>query len=317
MHKKAYFCGKSTDRMNTTTTSTPITCFTLEELIDMSGDKSRKGILRECVIAQSDSHMTAFRFPCRIDAFIIGVGCEGETSVTINLRQYTLRKDTLFVVSPQHIVQVQSDDRFKAHVMVISSEFLQRINIDMKLIMPLFMQFTTDSCLELPPTDSETMRSFMTLVERETRGAENRFVHHIISELLAATLYKLSAMLHQHFDQLPRKQSSTNSRSEEYMQRFSQLLNEHYKQERSVTFYAQKLCITPKYLTTLIKRISKRSVSEWIDSYVIMEAKTLIKYSNMSIQEISYYLNFPNQSFFGSYFKRHTGLSPSQYKAMV
>ena len=80
-------------------------------------------------------------------------------------------------------------------------------------------------------------------------------------------------------------------------------------------FYARQLCITPKYLTTLIKRISGLSVSEWIDNYVIIEAKTLLKYSHMSIQEIAYYLNFPNQSFFGSYFKRNTGMSPSQYKA--
>ena len=79
-------------------------------------------------------------------------------------------------------------------------------------------------------------------------------------------------------------------------------------------FYARQLCITPKYLTTLIKRISGLSVSEWIDNYVILEAKTLLKYSTMSIQEISYSLNFPNQSFFGCYFKRHAGLSPSQYK---
>ena len=65
----------------------------------------------------------------------------------------------------------------------------------------------------------------------------------------------------------------------------------------------------------IIKRISGKSVSEWIDNYVILEAKTLLKYSNMSVQEIAYYLNFPNQSFFGSYFKRNAGMSPSQYKA--
>lgn len=93
-----------------------------------------------------------------------------------------------------------------------------------------------------------------------------------------------------------------------------QLLSESFKTERSVAYYARRMCITPKYLTTLIKRISNKSVSEWIDEYVILEAKTLLKYSNMSIQEIAYHLNFPNQSFFGSYFKRNTGLSPSQYK---
>ena len=79
-------------------------------------------------------------------------------------------------------------------------------------------------------------------------------------------------------------------------------------------FYARQLCITPKYLTTLIKRISGLSVSEWIDNYVIIEAKTLLKYSTMSIQEIAYCLNFPNQSFFGKYFRSHTGMTPSAYR---
>ena len=66
--------------------------------------------------------------------------------------------------------------------------------------------------------------------------------------------------------------------------------------------------------STLIKRISGKSVSEWIDNYVILEAKTLLKYSNMSVQEIAYYLNFPNQSFFGKYFRSHTGMTPSAYR---
>lgn len=72
---------------------------------------------------------------------------------------------------------------------------------------------------------------------------------------------------------------------------------------------------TSKHLSNVIKELTGKSAGEWIDSYVILEAKTLLKYSNMSVQEIAYYLNFPNQSFFGSYFKRNTGMSPSQYKA--
>jgi AraC-like DNA-binding protein len=73
--------------------------------------------------------------------------------------------------------------------------------------------------------------------------------------------------------------------------------------------------LLPKRIIRNQRRISGKSVSEWIDNYVILEAKTLLKYSNMSVQEIAYYLNFPNQSFFGSYFKRNAGMSPSQYKA--
>jgi AraC-like DNA-binding protein len=92
------------------------------------------------------------------------------------------------------------------------------------------------------------------------------------------------------------------------------LLNQHFKYERSIEFYASKLCVTPKYMTTLIKKTSGKSAMEWINEYVVMEAKHLLKYSDMSIQEISDYLNFSNQSFFAQYFKRFSDYSPSNYR---
>ena len=89
---------------------------------------------------------------------------------------------------------------------------------------------------------------------------------------------------------------------------------EYYKEERSLGFYAGKLCITPKYLSLISKDVSGRSAGEWIDQYVVLEAKTLLKSTRMSIQEIADVLNFANQSFFGKYFKHHTGISPKEYR---
>ena len=99
-----------------------------------------------------------------------------------------------------------------------------------------------------------------------------------------------------------------------HFDRFMRLLQENYKRCHNIQFYADRMGLTPKYLSLMIKKVSGRLATEWIDDYVILEAKNLIKYSSMSIQEISYALNFPNQSFFGKYFKRHTGLSPKEYR---
>ena len=132
--------------------------------------------------------------------------------------------------------------------------------------------------------------------------------------MIRTLAYKVCRIIARHVE-TGASDASSRSRNEEYFNQFMGVLARHYMQQRSVGFYAGQLNLTPKYLTTLIKRISGLSVSEWIDNYVIIEAKTLLKYSTMSIQEIAYYLNFPNQSFFGSYFKRNTGMSPSQYKA--
>ena len=301
--------------MNQTNSEMPISSFTLNELITMAGGEKRPGIMGECIAANSASEMEIFRFPSRLNALIIGVGTEGETSLTSNLQEFRLKKDSLFIFSPKHILQVQSNNRFKAHLIVIAPDFLKRINIDTKRMMPLFPQFGSLPCMELTHAESQSLRSFISMVEQELKGSETDFSSEIIGGLIAATIYKVGDILTHYLTEHPEVDSPIHNRAEEYFRQFTELLGEHYKHERSVGFYARQLCITPKYLTTLIKRISGKSVSEWIDNYVILEAKTLLKYSNMSVQEIAYYLNFPNQSFFGSYFKRNAGMSPSQYKA--
>lgn len=301
--------------MNQTNSEMPISSFTLNELITMAGGEKRPGIMGECIAANSASEMEIFRFPSRLNALIIGVGIEGETSLTSNLQEFRLKKDSLFIFSPKHILQVQSNNRFKAHLIVIAPDFLKRINIDTKRMMPLFLQFGSLPCMELTHAESQSLRSFISMVEQELKGSETDFSSEIIGRLIAATIYKVGDILTHYLTEHPEVDSPIHNRAEEYFRQFTELLGEHYKHERSVGFYARQLCITPKYLTTLIKRISGKSVSEWIDNYVILEAKTLLKYSNMSVQEIAYYLNFPNQSFFGSYFKRNAGMSPSQYKA--
>ncbi|MDR1683483.1 MAG: helix-turn-helix domain-containing protein, partial [Candidatus Symbiothrix sp.] len=88
----------------------------------------------------------------------------------------------------------------------------------------------------------------------------------------------------------------------------------HYKTEKQVGFYAEKLCLTPKYLSRIIKQNTGKSAHEWLDDYVMLEAKALLKSTNMTIQQISDELNFPSQSFFGKFFKREEGISPRAYK---
>lgn len=95
-----------------------------------------------------------------------------------------------------------------------------------------------------------------------------------------------------------------------------QLLLKHYKQHRDVQFYANELCITPKHLSLVIKQTTKKGANEIINEYVTLQAKSMIKSSTLTIQQISNELNFANQSFFGKFFKRQTGMSPKQYRQL-
>lgn len=97
-------------------------------------------------------------------------------------------------------------------------------------------------------------------------------------------------------------------------ERFMDLLEHHYQQHRDVKFYADKLSLTPKYLSKIIDEDTGMSATEWINSYVLLEAKALLKSTDLTIQQISLQLNFPSQSHFGKYFKNHTNLSPKEYR---
>ena len=97
-------------------------------------------------------------------------------------------------------------------------------------------------------------------------------------------------------------------------ERFLALVTEYHNEQRGVAFYADKLCLTPKYLSKLVKQASGRSAPDWIDSFVILEAKNMLKYSDKTIKEIVFALHFPNQSVFYKFFKAHTGLTPSEYR---
>jgi len=108
--------------------------------------------------------------------------------------------------------------------------------------------------------------------------------------------------------------SGSVTHQDELFNRFVALVNKHNIQERNVSFYADKLCLTPRYLNTVIRQISGRTVMEWINQAIILEAKVLLKHNDLLIYQIADKLNFPNPSFFCKFFKRITGMTPQEYQ---
>jgi YesN/AraC family two-component response regulator len=140
----------------------------------------------------------------------------------------------------------------------------------------------------------------------------NHFRKLLVTTLLLAMFYDLSNVIFRYQQTADQRQS----RADAIFARFIRLLEKHFSEERRVSFYAQQLCITPKYLSETVKQVSKRTPNEWIDNYVTAEIRVLLKNSNKSIKEIAEALHFPNQSFLGKYFKEHTGVSPSEYRKL-
>ena len=105
-----------------------------------------------------------------------------------------------------------------------------------------------------------------------------------------------------------------SSRRDELLLQFTKMVSENYKEHRKVSYYADKMCLTPKYLSTIVYEVGGRYARDIIAEFVICEAKRCLLNTSMTVQEISDYLHFSCQSFFGKYFREHTGMSPQAYR---
>lgn len=136
------------------------------------------------------------------------------------------------------------------------------------------------------------------------------FRREVVQHLIMALLYNIRYIHAKNEESTPLQLS----RQEEVFRRFIGLVNEHSKRERNISFYADKLCLTPHYLSTVIREVSGQTVMQWINQAVILEAKVLLKHSDLLVFQISDELGFPNPSFFSKFFKRITGMTPAEYQ---
>lgn len=256
-----------------------------------------------------ETKLDILQYPCRINAVTFALCTRGSITISSNLKQYRMEEGCVMINSPENILHVidKSDD-FSARIMMFDPDFIRDIKIELKTVIPIH-KYIIDNAnnLKITAAEYDLLQKYFVLIG----DTINSYKPEIIHDLLAAFFRTISEIYSRRLSEVP----SPRTRQEDYFLRFMNLLAEHHKQERSVSFYADELHITPKYLSSVIKEVTGKSAATWIDEYVIQEAKILLKFSNKSIQEITYHLNFSTQSFFGKYFKRHTGISPSEYRA--
>lgn len=295
-----------------------IISFSISELREKNPDAP--GIVHNgCFISlpeyDNQNRSVLFNYPCRINAYFIMICESGSADININLNEYRISENSILIHKPNNILQMIGTNEARGYLLGFEENLLQQVDINVRGLGPVLLQVLEEPVLHVTPEESRQLQGLIRSIADEIAKARGMpFFEEILRSYFSLFLYKLCSIVSKDRKERPSVESSAKSRNEEYFHRFMQELSLHYKNERSVGFYASQLCITPKYLTTLIKKVSGHSAADWIDRYVILEAKNLLRYSSMSIQEVAYYLNFPNQSFFGKYFKHQTGMSPSAYK---
>jgi len=262
-----------------------------------------------------DNKIEMFKYPCRINAYIALQCIGGSVEIISNLKRYKIDKDCMFISMPQDIIQLCEWNECKINIITFDDDFARKANMSYSTVYSTFLGIQKHPWVKLSESEANCLsETFISLKKEIELFDGKKYYDEIVMSCINLTVLKACSFISSYLESQTENDEAVNKRSEEYYARFMALLNQYAKRERSIGFYASKLYITPKYMTSLIKKTSGRSAMEWIDAYVIMEAKNLLRYSGMSIQEIAEYLNFSNQSFFAQYFKRHSGYTPSGYK---
>lgn len=220
---------------------------------------------------------------------------------------FEIKAPAISIVLPGQIIEHEycSDD-FEGIYILMSERFNESLNLPDRF--SNFLSVRNKPVIPLTDKQLDAMLTYCKMVQSVIKVTDNPNRMEIIRHLTIAFFYGLGYYFHK----LP--DGTKETRSEVLMRNFLKQVQAFHKQERKVEFYADRLCLSPKYLSQTIKSYSGKTAGEWIDEYVVLEAKVLLRSTNMTIQQIGDELNFPSQSFFGKYFKRLTGMSPKAYR---
>ncbi len=248
---------------------------------------------------------------CRTEGGAILFCRRGSATVTVDQLRDRVTRDTLLLLLPGSILHLneRTDDfrvRFCAFSLELFSEAAYRLD-------PSFFHILHEhAIIRLPDRIIEGVRNWFQMASYTYRDRGNIFRNTIIRN-------RLQNVLLEAFDKTQRFAPDVHSqtgttRQADLFQRFVALVHEHCTEQREVAFYADRLCISTRYLSTIIRSVAHLTAKEFIDRSVVLEIKMLLGSTELSVQEIAYRLHFPDQSYLGRFFKKHTGVSPTEFR---
>ena len=250
-----------------------------------------------------------FRYPFRVDVTTAIICLKGSVKGYFDMKRYYMQAPCFITVLADQILQYEEiSDDFEGLFIVMSKRFSDNLFANIQERLPIFLSVKEKPSILLSDEGLEIMKTYYGMLHKIVCQKENLHRLEIVKHLTLAFFYHTGSQMHTLVE------DNKKTKQEVLFEHFLDFVRKHYKQERNINFYADKLCLTPKYLTTVIRQTSGKTAGEWIDEYVATEAKALLKSTNMTIQQIGDELNFASQSFFGKYFKRQVGISPKEYR---
>lgn len=269
------------------------------------------GVVLKSIVQQEQ--VAKYLQPHRMELGCLWIITKGTARISINLSEYSLLPNSIVMIFPNSIIQIaNASEDFACDVIAFSPDYVQDVDLVRQIVSnmetisanPVVGLFSDESVFV-----TELYSTFSRIYHRSRLQPSGN--HGLLKNLLMSFFYGVCSIYDNH--RMMGKEIEL-SRKEQIVRDYISLVFKHYDKERSVGWYASKLCITPTYLNVAVKDVRGVPASKIISDAVILYAKSKLKSSSDTVQQISDSLNFPNASFFAKFFKRETGLSPTEYR---
>lgn len=253
--------------------------------------------------------------PIRIDARVYLLCSYGEMTFDVDFKTYRLTKGSMFRLNGRHILEnIHTSSNYKGYSLIFSHDFILSIIGWVPELKELIV--SADRFKPLMVFDGLELQKFTGIIEhlkKNLRATGHTFYNQIVK--IEATDFILE-LADSFAKRIPAEEESTfrDNHRQEILHRFMLLIMDHCKQQHEVAFYADKLSMTPGNLSRVVAAASGKSSIKWISDALVAEAKILLRSPEMNVQQVAHELNYGDQSSFGKFFKKHTGLTPVEYK---
>ena len=260
----------------------------------------------EDLILLDNQLMESPRYPFKTDMLTATICIKGRAEGSANLQKIISQPNSFNVILPGQIIthDYQTAD-FEARHIIMSSKFVDTLGLDNR-----FSLFNSHNQVISTMLSDYELTAILTFYEMLKWNITHRndYILETVRHMTLAFFYGFSHTFQQNIT------SKQTNRPQQLSDDFLILVKQHFKQEHSLEFYANKLCVTPKHLTTTIKSTTDCTAKEWIDKHLLLEAKALLKSTNLTIQQIADTLHFTSQDVFSKYFKHHIDITPKEYR---
>ena len=264
--------------------------------------------------SSTDFHELKAKIPFILDAGVVVFVClGGEGKIVVDMQTISIRRGSIVILLPYSVIQLADiSDNTRITLIATGMGFLEKLALSQP-VENYVEKIREMPCLQLSENQLEQAKKIYLFVEKLYKEATGPLKQEIRSSLLTLLALEIVTL----FAENKESGNPRLSRQDQVFRNFTISLAKNVSQHRTVEFYANEACLTPKYFSTVIKKRSGKLPMDWITERTIVLIKFLLHNSDKSIQEISNDLNFPNQSFFTRYFKNHTGFTPSAFRLNV